>query len=103
MGSKLNPGKYDCIDSAAPDEPMFVLLGRDTTASVVVALWVKLRGQLGVTSPDKLEEARDCASALERWARDHDRYDPHTTEAFEEMILACAREIEKDRKGGAHA
>ncbi|HAW11807.1 MAG TPA: aspartate decarboxylase, partial [Chloroflexi bacterium] len=29
MGTKNNPGKFDCYDDAHPDEPMFVLLGRD--------------------------------------------------------------------------
>lgn len=27
MGSKNNPGKYDCYEAADPDEPMFILLG----------------------------------------------------------------------------
>ena len=32
MGTKNNPGKFDCYEHAKPDEPMFVLLGRDLEA-----------------------------------------------------------------------
>jgi hypothetical protein len=39
MGTKNNPGTYDCYDKAEPDEPMFVLLARDPTASTFVRAW----------------------------------------------------------------
>jgi hypothetical protein len=29
MGTKSNPGPFDCYAKAEPDEPMFVLLARD--------------------------------------------------------------------------
>ena len=28
MGTKNNPGRFDCYGNAEPDEPIFVLLGR---------------------------------------------------------------------------
>lgn len=43
MGTKNKPGKFDCYHSAEPDEPMFVLLGRDPLAPVLVRLWAALR------------------------------------------------------------
>lgn len=73
MGSKSNPGDFDCYDKAEPDEPMFVLLGRDPTASLVVAFWVQLRRQLGETDEKMLDEAERCAVSLESWAREHDK------------------------------
>ena len=32
MGTKNNPGQFDCYRNAEPDEPMFVLLARDERA-----------------------------------------------------------------------
>ena len=43
MGSKLNPGTYDCYEMAEDDEPMFVLLARDPVACHLVSIWSKLR------------------------------------------------------------
>ena len=67
MGTKNNPGKWDCYSAAHPDEPMFVLLGRDPSACVLVALWADIREAMG-EDPAKVQEARECASALARWA-----------------------------------
>lgn len=72
MGTKNDPGKFDCYKAAEPDEPMFVLLGRDPAAAAAVILWVKLRQFLGesLDSP-KMQEALACSTALNRWALDH--------------------------------
>ncbi len=69
MATKNNPGKFDCYENADPDEPMFVLLGRDPTAPILVDLWVKIRRELACTEPEKLAEAEACALALTRWAQ----------------------------------
>lgn len=61
--------KTESAPSAEPDEPMFVLLGRDPAAWACVTVWVKLRQLLGDTDEDKIEEARKCARAMEAWAR----------------------------------
>ena len=68
MGTKNNPGKFDCYDDAHPDEPMFVLLGRDPAAGSLVRLWARRR-ELSGESPDKVAEARTCADAMDAWAR----------------------------------
>lgn len=73
MGTKNNPGKWDCYSKAEPDEPMFILLGRDPTASIIVELWRELKKEMksegtSASSDDKLEEARQCAAAMEAWA-----------------------------------
>lgn len=39
MGTKNNPGDFDCYDAAEMDEPMFILLGRDENASKLVEQW----------------------------------------------------------------
>lgn len=81
MGTKNNPGDFDCYANAHPDEPMFVLLGRDPTAPLVVAFWIALKQQMvkdgtSSTSRAKAAEASDCARAMERWAREHAGKDP---------------------------
>lgn len=74
MGTKNNPGKFDCYAKAEPDEPMFVLLARDPFAPFVVELWRQLHmwmvGREGVAG-DKSDEARRCILAMEKWAVEH--------------------------------
>lgn len=66
MATKNDPGQFDCYASAAPDEPMFILLARDPLAPILVRLWSELRGHLA-GNPSKTAEARNVALAMERW------------------------------------
>lgn len=66
MGSRNNPGKYDCFSKAEPDEPTFTLLGRDPAAPILIELWVEIRKRMG-ESFEKLNEAVECAEACEEW------------------------------------
>jgi hypothetical protein len=66
MGSKNKPGAFDCYANAHPDEPMFVLLGRDRIGASLVALWADARESLG-EDPVKLAEARECVGNMLRW------------------------------------
>lgn len=72
MGTKNDPGEFDCYANAEPNEPMFVLLGRDPTASIVVTFWNALRAEMkGLNTEDldkKGKEAANCAQAMESWA-----------------------------------
>lgn len=43
MGTKANPGSFDCYAKAGEDEPMFVLLARDASAPFLVDLWRQMR------------------------------------------------------------
>lgn len=70
MGTKNTPGKYDCYENAEPDEPMFILLGRDPVAPALVQLWSIVREAMG-TSTEKVLEARQCAAQMRDWARQH--------------------------------
>lgn len=60
MGTKNKPGAFDCYANAKPDEPMFVLLGRDPHAPMLIAMWAAIRAKAG-EDPEKVEEAIDCA------------------------------------------
>ena len=85
MGTKRNPGKFDCYEKADPDEPMFILLGRDPMAANTVRQWAAWRhrqecADRGIpwnpevpVSP-KILEALDCADAMDEWyAKSQDR------------------------------
>ena len=96
MGTKLKPGKFDCYANAEPDEPMFVLLARDKHAPVLVWLWSLLRETEG-ESPEKVQEAVDCASAMVDYQRKHGRL---TANAAQCLVTAIKELIPEDAKSG---
>lgn len=65
--TKNNPGTYDCYAAAEPDEPMFVLLGRDPDAPGLVDLWACIRERLGERA--KAADARAVAAAMRSWLK----------------------------------
>lgn len=66
MGTKNNPGKFDALAKALPDEPTFTLIGRDPLAGSAVYLWAMARpSACGKNEAEKLEEARVCGLAME--------------------------------------
>lgn len=88
MATKNNPGKFDCYANALPDEPMFVLLARDSLAPHVVAIWAAARSlntvamqnaihclvdeatkKKGVANPDKILEALRCSADMAAWRK----------------------------------
>lgn len=66
MATKNNPGPFDCYEKADPDEPMFVLLGRDRFAASLVYLWALAR-EPEVRKVEKVREARECAQSMLEW------------------------------------
>lgn len=66
MGTKNNPGKFDCYFNADPDEPRFVLLGRDKHAPLMVQIWAALR-EIEGESVGKVAEARACSISMSTW------------------------------------
>jgi hypothetical protein len=79
MGTKNNPGQYDCYDKADPDEPIFTLRAKDDTAPFTIRMWVAWRllearvtnMPVGASYGAKLDEALACADAMEKWKADH--------------------------------
>lgn len=43
MGTRLNPGRFDCHAAALDDEPRFTLLARDPLAGFLVSIWSSMR------------------------------------------------------------
>ena len=78
MGTKNNPGAFDCYDKALPNEPMFVLLARDPVAPSLVRTWASRRewrvntGQKPESDRAMVEEAYACADAMEAWRSAND-------------------------------
>lgn len=78
MGTKNNPGDFDCYANAEPDEPMFVLLARDILAPQHVREWAYAYEMKCGPDPTerqvrKFTEARECADAMERWRAENRR------------------------------
>ena len=68
MSTRNNPSKYDAYTSADPDEPMFVLLGRDPIAPFLVGWWAGLKSTLDPEADEaKLKEALEVAHAMDAW------------------------------------
>lgn len=67
MGTKTDPGRYDCYHKAAPDEPMFVLLARDPLAPTLVRLWADLTYSRAGNGAAKSAEAKRVAADMDTW------------------------------------
>ena len=75
MGTKANPGPFDCHADADTHEPIFTLRARDPLASMLVDLWVDLRelSRPRDHEPDRYREQRkrddatNCAIAMRQW------------------------------------
>lgn len=101
MGTKNAPGKFDCYEAAEPDEPMFILLGRDTTAPLAVTVWraikerLRARGQSDI-SQEKLEEATTCALGMVEWAKSKGK-DPKLAQSAARAMISQAKYDPKSR------
>ncbi len=91
MGSKNNPGEFDCYAAADPDEPLFTVLARCRLSPPLVRLYAAVRGRdlvgahvafndllaasmtKGPADTAKLAEARGCAAEMESWREDLDQ------------------------------
>lgn len=93
MGTKNNPGAFDCYANAEPDEPMFVLLARDRHAAALVNLWAAMRRIDAAREPadaSKIEEAEQCANDMVAWLVQHREVDPAGIRALAEGLALIA-------------
>ena len=79
MGTKNNPGEYDCAGKAFDDEPTFTLRAKDPMAAELVRNWVQnrryhffchivpLSGAAAEREKAKLAEALNLAEAMDQW------------------------------------
>ena len=71
MPTKQNPGLFDCYKAALPDEPIFVILGRDPAGPATLDFWASQRIKLGKTVGDddknRIKAAIDEAKEMQDW------------------------------------
>jgi hypothetical protein len=73
MGTKRNPGKFDCYEKAAADEPIFTLRAKDPHAPALLRRWANLvEAEIAANERppfdiEKVNEARKCAYDMEVW------------------------------------
>jgi len=80
MGTKNNPGRFDCYAAAAGDEPMFVLLARDARAPMLVEIWAMFERCKDGSDPEFAAEAERVAAAMRAYRRDVLGRDPRADE-----------------------
>lgn len=68
MGTKSNPGEFDCYTKAGDDEPIFTLRAKDENAPYTILTWIICATIAGV-DPAKIAEARACRKAMRKWRR----------------------------------
>lgn len=75
MGTKNDPGKYDCYSKAEPDEPIFTLRGRDPVGCYLVAAWAALRCNDAEAAKRFMEPAVEamCKSGKGFMTYEHDK------------------------------
>lgn len=89
VGTKVEPGAFDCYATAKPDEPLFTLLARDPLAPLVVRLWAEARRYMRGNGP-KVEEAIDCAKAMSKWYdAAGEKMEMSPMSAFHDALHAC--------------
>ena len=74
MGTKANPGQFDCHAHADDNEPIFTLRANDPLAPELVREWCKRyvgvkNNVLSQEQIEKLQEAFQVAGAMEAWRR----------------------------------
>lgn len=68
--TKNNPGPFNCYEKAEPNEPMFVLLGRDISALPTIYSWIGFRIMKGQSLSDpQIQEAITAAKDCHEWAK----------------------------------
>jgi hypothetical protein len=58
-----------CINKAAPDEPVFVLRGKDICSAFAVRQWANVAEAGSHHEPEKIAHAREWADRMEAYAR----------------------------------
>jgi len=60
-----------CLNKALPEEPIFVLLGRDVAAPYAIRMWAAERWIKGknISADRQINEALELANAMEEWQK----------------------------------
>ena len=86
--------EYDCLKKLEPDEPCFVLIGRDRASTAVIKIWATLWLQeisLGLRPESdraQVTQALKIARDMEIWLRDRDQKRDHAATEFDDRGYA---------------
>lgn len=90
MGTKNNPGDYDCYAKLGPDEPYFLLRAKDPAAPYLTMMWAASRqgdfagmldlvtsmslnqeilSRVGGEENPKIGETNHCARTMDAWRK----------------------------------
>ena len=72
MGTKIEPGEYDCYGKATDDEPIFTLRANDTCAPALVRIWVGMQLRTNDFKTNKCLDALTIAEDMEKWKANND-------------------------------
>lgn len=71
MSTKNHPGQFRCFEAALPDEPMFVILGRDPAGPATLEFWAQERVRQQKVherdDQDRIKAAVDEAKDMQDW------------------------------------
>jgi hypothetical protein len=68
MSTTEKPGRFDCLQKLASNEPYFVLRAQDQEAADLVELWA-IRAKAAGCKLDKVNEAFAIAEEMRAWPR----------------------------------
>ena len=110
MGTKNNPGPWDCYAKLEPDEPFYLLMGRSLIAPLLVRTELTTRlwqVKNGIMRPDTQAE-RDqiaagfaCLTEMEIWGRDYRNRKEHAAIVFDERGVPTTGPHRFDPKAGS--
>lgn len=107
---RRHKGIYDCLDKREPDEPVFVLLGRDRASSATIKIWATLWLQeisLGLRPESdraQITEALKIATDMELFERDRRQRREHLAMEFNSEGIPLTgqhRKLDKNSTSGA--
>lgn len=83
MGTKNDPGEFDCYAKLLPDEPYFLIRAKDPVGAATVREWCRLREEANVKPDDeaRIAVAERCAEWMEQWREKHEGPKPFETSA----------------------
>lgn len=67
MGTKKEPGQFDCLSKLKDDEPYFLLKASDPLAAQIVREWAWRAYINTLHEPEKIDEAKRCADQMEHY------------------------------------
>ena len=112
--SLADPGPYDAIEKARPDEPIFALLGRDFAAPAAITEWARIRRNRAIKLYEGSRKSRDkellaaelkqCAEAeavaltMEEWRKEEAAPEGNGRASYSELVKTAEELAEVEHR-----